>query len=288
LHEILARSILSGKNTFNVYRGCTHGCIYCDSRSDCYGFDHDFEDIACKQNAPDLLKDALARRKKKCMLFSGSMCDPYMPLEKECKLTRKCLQVVLEAGFGLTLLTKSCLALRDMDLFAEINRRAKFVFQMTATTYDAGLCRIVEPYTDGTAARLEALRRVHDAGIPTIAWMTPILPFINDTPENISALTDALIQAGVKGIFCPDMGVTLRDGNREYFYQKLDAHFPGFKKRYAAAFGRSYMCVSPRNDELMAIFREKCRRSGVMHDADEIWAYLGRLDDAPAQQLSMF
>ncbi len=145
MHSVQAKSILSQNNGINVYRGCTHGCIYCDSRSDCYGFEHDFEDIAVKTNAPELLEKALRSKRRRCMIGTGAMCDPYIPLERELKLTRRCLEVIRRYDFGVAVQTKSDLVLRDIDLLSDINRSTKAVVQMTLTTYDDSLCRIVEP-----------------------------------------------------------------------------------------------------------------------------------------------
>ena len=171
MHEVYAKGILSARNGMNIYRGCTHGCIYCDARSTCYGMDHLFEDIAAKVNAPQLLEAALRSRRKKCMIATGSMSDPYLPLERELMLTRRCLSIIEKYGFGASILTKSDLILRDIDLIRAINRRTKCVVQMTLTTYDEQLCRIIEPGVCTTARRLEVLRIMRDNNIPTVCWM---------------------------------------------------------------------------------------------------------------------
>ena len=188
MHFIDAKCILSGKSGYcgmNIYRGCTHGCIYCDSRSKCYQFTHPFEDIEVKQNAPELLERALISKRKKCMIGTGSMSDPYMHCEKELQLTKRCLEIILKYGFGAAVQTKSDLILRDIDLLSEINRNAKCVVQITLTTYDDDLCAILEPNVCNTKRRIEVLEMMKERGIPTVVWLTPILPFINDTKENI-------------------------------------------------------------------------------------------------------
>ena len=215
MHYVTAKGILSSKNGMNLYRGCQHGCIYCDSRSDCYHMEHDFEDVEVKENSLVLLENALRRKRKPCMIGTGSMSDPYMPLEDELQYTRKALELIHRYGFGATLITKSDRVLRDLDLLKAINDKTKCVVQMTLTTYDEDLCRKLEPGVCTTKARFEALKALQDAGIPTVVWLCPILPFLNDSPENINGILDYCEEAQVKGIICFGMGVTLRAGNRE-------------------------------------------------------------------------
>ena len=232
MHFVKAKGILSSKNGMNLYRGCTHGCIYCDSRSKCYHMEHDFEDIEVKENAIDLLACALKRKRKKCMIGTGAMTDPYIPLEMEIGNVRKALQLIDTYGFGFTVITKSDRILRDLDLLQKINEKTKCVVQMTLTTYDEELCEKVEPNVCTTRERFAVLKRLRDAGIPTVVWMTPILPFINDTEDNISGILELCQEAKVYGVICFGMGLTLREGNREYFYQQLDRWFPGLKEQY--------------------------------------------------------
>jgi len=287
MHVVNAKGILSAANGMNVYRGCTHGCIYCDSRSVCYGFTHDFEDIEVKQNAPELLEKALRSKKKKCMIGTGAMCDPYMHCEEQVQLTRRCLEIIDRYGFGLAIQTKSTRILRDMDLLKSINRKAKCVVQFTLTTYDEALCRILEPHVSTTRERFEALKQLNENGIPTVVWLSPILPFINDTKENIFGLLDYCAQAGVYGVICFGMGLTLREGNREYFYQALDRHFPGMRERYHRRYGFSYELTSERHDELMKLFHSTCEKNGMLHDLDACFRYLSEFPQ-PYQQISLF
>ena len=287
MHYVEAKGILSPRNGMNLYRGCVHGCIYCDSRSSCYHMDHAFEDVAVKRNAIALLEDALRRRRKPCMIGAGSMTDPYIPLEEELGHVRQALELVLRYGFGITLSTKSARVLRDLDLLAAINRRTKCVVQMTLTTYDEALCRKLEPHVSTTRERFEALLRLREAGIPTIVWLCPILPFINDTRENLEGVLDLCLQAGVCGVVCFGMGVTLREGSREYFYAQLDRHFPGMKERYIAAYGSRYLLESPNSRQLTALFHDVCRRGGVVHDNDSVFQYLRTLEER-TDQLSLF
>lgn len=278
MHLVEARGILSPMNGMNTYRGCTHGCIYCDSRSRCYQINHEFEDVEVKINAPALLERALLKKRSKCMIGTGSMSDPYLPLENDLRITQKCLQLVLKHGFGMTLQTKSNQVLQDIDLLKEINRRTKCVIQMTLTTYDEDLCRLVEPNVCTTRSRFETLLRLREEGIPTVAWLSPILPFLNDTEENMRGILDYCAEAGVRGIICFGMGLTLRPGNREYFYAQLERHFPGVKQRYQKKYGNLYNIDSDRNALLMQIFHETCARYGIESDLRRVFEYLRQFE----------
>ena len=282
MHFVDAKGILTGGKGhygMNIYRGCSHGCVYCDSRSKCYQFTHAFEDIEVKQNAPELLELALKSKRQKAMIGTGSMSDPYMHCEEELNLTRKCLEIICRYGFGATVLTKSDRILRDIDLLEEINRRAKCVVQMTLTTWDNRLCRILEPNVCNTQRRVEVLEEMRKRRIPTVVWMTPILPFINDTEENIKAILEACAQVKVKGIVCFDLGLTLREGDREYYYAALDRYFPGLKERYIRTYGNAYELPSPNSRQLMELFRSYCRDHGMMCRPEECFDYLYHLPD---------
>lgn len=288
MHYVNAKSILLANNGMNLYRGCQHGCIYCDSRSSCYRMEHEFEDIEVKANAAELLEDALRRKRSRCMLATGSMTDPYIPLEEELRMTRRALELAYRYGFGFTLITKSARVLRDIDLLAAINERTKCVVQMTLTTYDDALCRQIEPNVSTTAERVAALKALRDAGVPTVVWLSPILPFINDTEENIRGILDCCAAAGVRGVICFGMGLTLRDGNREYFYRQLDRRFPGLRETYEEVYGLRGTAASLHEKPLMRIFHEICERSGIMHDNDEVFAYLRAFEDKENYNYSLF
>lgn len=279
MHEVNVKGILSAKNGMNIYRGCLHGCIYCDSRSLCYQMNHKFEDIEVKTNAVGLLENTLRRKRNKCMIGTGAMSDPYMPIEEKLGNMRKCLEVIERYGFGMTMITKSTKVLRDLDLLKKINEKSKCVVQMTLTTYDEDLCRIVEPNVETTYERFCALEILRDNGIPTVVWLCPILPFINDTEENIRGILDYCVRAKVKGIINFDMGVTLRDGNREYFYKKLDEHFPGLKEKYIRMYGNSYQLSSPNSRQLNMIYKSECIKNGIMCDVNECFEYLNKYED---------
>ncbi|MBR6599671.1 MAG: radical SAM protein [Oscillospiraceae bacterium] len=287
MHFVDAKGILGSNNGINMYRGCTHGCIYCDARSKCYVFTHRFEDVEVKQNAPVLLEKALKSKRKKCMIGTGSMCDPYMHCEEEIGITRKCLETIERYGFGVTVHTKSARILRDLELLKSINKKSKAVVQMTLTTADEKLCKILEPNVSTTKERFETLKILRDNGIPTVVWLCPILPFINDTEENISAILDMCIEAKVKGIICFNMGVTLREGDREYFYAALDKYFPGLKEIYIRKYGNSYDVTSDNNRELMKLFMETCYRNGIMYTPEKCFEYLREYPEKD-EQLSLF
>lgn len=289
MHYVDAKGILSAKNGMNLYRGCSHGCIYCDSRSKCYHMEHPFEDIEVKRNAIALLEDTLRRKRRKCMIGMGAMTDPYIPLELELGYVRKALALIYEHGFGATLITKSNRILRDIDLLQKINERAKCVVQMTLTTYDEALCKKIEPNVCTTRERFEVLKQLRDAGIPTVVWLAPILPWINDTEENISGILEMCIQARVYGVICFGMGLTLREGNREYFYTQLDRQFPGLKAKYIRRYGTQYIIDSPNGGRLMRLFHQTCSRRGIVHDKDEIFAYLQSFEEKPTtEQISLW
>ena len=289
MHYVKVKGILSPSNGMNLYRGCSHGCIYCDSRSKCYQMNHDFEDIEVKENALELLEAALRRKRKRCMIGTGAMTDPYIPLEKKLGYTRKALLLIEKYGFGVALQTKSDLVLRDLDILRRINEKTKAVVQMTLTTADEKLCRIIEPNVSTANERFEALKALRNAGIPTVVWLCPVLPFINDTEENIRNILGMCVEAGVRGVLCFGMGLTLREGNREYFYKQLDIHFPRLKERYIRAYGNNYVVDSPRSTELMRLYHRICEENGILHNNDQIFEYLRKFEEKnAAEQLCLW
>lgn len=303
MHFVTAKTILT-PHSMNIYRGCSHGCIYCDSRSKCYQFSHDFEDIEVKQNAPELLEEALRKKRKRGMIGTGSMCDPYIPLEKDLELMRRCLEIIDRYNFGATLITKSDLVLRDLDILTRINNKTKAVVQMTLTTADDELCRKIEPGVCPTSRRFEVLQACRDAGIPTVVWFSPLLPFINDTKENIEGIVDYCARAGVRAIICFGIGLTLREGNREYFYAALDRKFStgsttvgssiagastaSLKELYQKTFGYSYMCSSPREAELMKYLAQLCRQHNIQLGTDSVFKWIEEFPDSDPLQPELF
>ncbi|MDY5819428.1 MAG: radical SAM protein [Treponema sp.] len=293
MHFVTAKTILTPRS-MNIYRGCSHGCIYCDSRSKCYQFTHDFEDIEVKQNAPELLEEALRKKRKRCMIGTGSMCDPYIPIEKELGLMRRCLEIIERHNFGATPQTKSDLVLRDLDILTRINNKTKAVVQMTLTTADDELCRKIEPGVCPTSRRFEVLQACREAGIPTVVWFSPLLPFINDTKENIEGIVDYCARAGVQAIICFGIGLTLREGNREYFYSALDRKFSmssttdSLKERYQKTFGYSYVCSSPHEAELMKYLAQLCRQNNILLGTDSVFKWIEEFPDTDPLQPELF
>lgn len=273
MHYVKAKGIFTSDYGINLYRGCTHGCIYCDSRSEIYQINHKFEDIEIKENAVELLKKELVKRKP-FMIGTGAMTDPYVPIEKRLQHVRKCLKVIYRYGFGFACLTKSDLVLRDLDLLKKINEKSKAVVQITLTTADDDLCKIIEPNVCPTSRRVEVLKKLNEANIPTVVWLCPILPYINDTEENINGILDSCIETNVRGVLNLDMGLSLRKGNREYFYKKLDEHFPGLKERYIEEFADSYFIHSRHNRKLKRILKKRCCENGILSKPDEIFEYM--------------
>lgn len=281
------KSILSPQNGINIYRGCTHGCIYCDSRSKCYQINHDFADIEVKEDAPKQLDIELSMKRKPCMIGTGSMTDPYNHVEKDIEYTRKCLEVILKHHCGVAIQTKSDLILRDIDLINEINKDSKAVVEITLTTADDELCKRIEPNVCVTSKRVEILRKCKELGIPTVVWLCPFLPFINDNEENINKLMDICIENDVKGVLFFGVGLTLREGNREYFYECLDKEFPGLKEKYIKQYGNKYEVSSNNNEVLSKIIIDRCREHNIMCDINQVFSYLRKYPDK-FEQISLF
>ncbi|MEN8172462.1 MAG: radical SAM protein [Chloroflexota bacterium] len=248
------------KYNLNLYRGCQHQCIYCDSRSTCYQIEN-FADIHVKTNAIDLLADALPRKRMRGTIGTGSMNDPYMPVERQYNLTGRALSVIVENQFPVHVLTKSDLVLRDIDLIKEISQIYAAV-SFTITTPDDQLAKELEPAAPPPSSRFKAMQTLSDAGILTGVLMMPILPFIEDTLENITDLVEQAHANGASYII-PSFGMTLRSGSREYYYAKLDQRFPGIKARYIQRYGSTYGCYAPNHEQLNRRFEELCQRYGI-------------------------
>lgn len=253
------------KYNMNLYRGCQHGCIYCDSRSSCYGID-DFEEIQYKENALALLEKELRGKKVKGTIGTGSMHDPYMPIEKELKLIRRALEIIKKYRFPVHVLTKSTLVLRDIDLLKEISKEYAAV-SITITTADDKLASIAEPHAPVPSERFAAIKELSDNGIYTGILLMPILPFINDTEENISEIVIRAKEAGAKYIL-PWMGVTLRDRQKAYYFNQLDKNFSGLREKYSKSFGESYYCPARNDKKLYALLQNECDKAGIKTKVD--------------------
>ncbi len=249
------------KYNFNIYRGCSHNCIYCDSRSECYQID-DFLDITVKTNAVELLNSELGRKRSKGLLGTGAMSDPYLPLEKELELTRKCLMAIWDHNYGLHMVTKSCLIERDIDLLQDLSSIHCSVAMTVTSAYDE-LSAKVEPFAPLSSERFKTLRKLKDSNIYTGLLLMPVLPFLQDNKTNIGLIIEKAHQAGVDFIF-PWFSVTLRDRQREYYYKKLDELFPGLRKKYEKEYRQNYECVSPNSQKLYEFFYEECGKRGII------------------------
>ncbi len=260
---IEAKSILSklkGHDPFfgitynmNLYRGCQHACIYCDTRSECYGI-NDISNISIKQNALELLSKELPAKRTKATIGTGSMNDPYMPVEKEIELTQNALKIIASNHFPVHIITKSDLVMRDSDVLQDISKVYAAV-SFTITTADNFLSRKIEPHAPVSSARFKAMEHLAGKGIYTGITLMPVLPFINDTKENIEVLLKQAKNSGASYII-PMFGVTLRKGSRDYFYRALDKDFPGVREKYQARFGERYECFSPNYRILDEMFQE--------------------------------
>ncbi len=275
---VTAKTIVSGyaennswfgnNYNMNIYKGCCHGCIYCDSRSECYRVDN-FDRIRAKENALTLIENELRTKRKKGVVGTGAMSDPYNPYEKEYKLTRGALELINRYGFGVSIATKSDLIIRDIDILKEISMHSPVLIKITVTTADDTLCKKLEPNVVPTSQRFKAIKELSQEGIFAGILMMPVLPFIEDTEENINGIIELAQKSGAKFIY-PAFGVTLRQNQRDWYYEKLDELFPSTKDKYIKHYGNSYECRSPRAKELFGLFKEKCTESGILYKMNDI------------------
>lgn len=268
----------------NLYRGCNHGCIYCDSRSECYHVDN-FDQVRVKENALLILENELRTKRKKGMVGIGAMSDSYNSFEKECKVTRGSLALLHEYGFGVGFSTKSDLVLRDIDILKEMKKQVPVTVKFTITAYEDELCKKIEPNTSLTSKRFQALEQLSSKGINTGILMMPILPFIEDDIDNIKNIVKTAHECGVSYIF-PGFGVTLRQNQRQYYYDKLRDLFPGMQETYVEQYGNQYSCDSPRKKELWDIFRKECNQYKIAYQMKDIVSIIHR--EYEVQQLSLF
>lgn len=254
--------------TMNIYKGCCHGCIYCDSRSDCYRVEK-FDTVRTKENALEIIRDELRRKVKTGVVGTGAMSDPYNPFEQEFSLTRHSLELIDAYGFGAAIATKSSLITRDIDILKLIRDHSPVICKITITTFDDTIAKIIEPNADPSSTRFEALKKLTEAGIYAGLLLMPVLPFINDNKENIVNIVRLAGKHGAKFIY-PFFGVTLRSGQREYFYDRLEEGFPGIKDRYINRYGDNYQCTSPNSRELYRIFAEECEKHKILYRMKDI------------------
>ena len=254
----------------NIYRGCSHGCIYCDSRSLCYR-NPDFDRIKVKADALRVIRDDLRSKKKRGVVATGAMSDPYNPLERDLLLSRHALELLHAFGFGVAIATKSALVARDIDLLQDVGRRHRALVKMTITARDDDLCRRIEPSVSLSSERFDALKNLADAGVFCGVLMMPLLPFINDTAENVAGIVERAAGCGAKFVYAW-FGLSMRDGQREYLYAALDRDFPGLSKKYAARYGRRYGCPSPNARKLLDVFRAACIKNSILYNMSDIVA----------------
>ncbi|MCL2290117.1 MAG: radical SAM protein [Bacteroidetes bacterium] len=289
IQYIEAKSILSKLKTedpyfgitysMNLYRGCQHGCIYCDTRSECYGI-NDISNISVKKNALDLLvKELRSKKKNRATIGTGSMNDPYMPIEKELQITRKALKIIANNKFPIHIITKSSLPERDTDILQDISKIYAAV-SFTITTANDTLSQKIEPHAPPTSERFKAMKSLAEKGIYTGVTLMPVLPFINDTTKNLTAIMQHAKESGASYIL-PMFGVTLRKGSREYFYNALDNDFTELKEKYQSHFGEQYECFSPNYKILKETFQELCIKL-------EINSRMKFYQPKTVQQLSIF
>ena len=268
--------------SMNIYRGCSHGCIYCDSRSLCFK-NPDFDTVMAKENALAIIRDDLRRKVKKGVIATGAMSDPYNPFEQELKLTRHALELINAFGHGVSIVTKSDMVMRDLDILQDIKQNAPVSVNFSITTADDELCKIIEPHTANTSKRLEALAHLAGGGIFCGVYINPVLPFITDNPENILKIVRMAKQAGASFVHTY-MSMTLRPGSREYYYKQLDAHLPGIKDKYIKKYGYSKYCPPANAKQLWVQFVSECNKLGLMHDMRTI-VRKNRAHYKPDQQL---
>ena len=292
IRKVKAKSILTHCNPnedwfghkyrMNIYRGCEHACIYCDSRSSCYGID-DFDSLTIKENSIDLLIEELSKKRVKGIIGTGAMSDPYTISEKDLGITREVLAVISRFGFPLHLQTKSDLILRDLDLLQKINQQTYVNVTFTITTPHDELSVQLESFAPVTSFRLDALKAISDAGIYTGVALMPVLPFIEDKAEDIAEIVRLSAQNGAKYVI-PGFGVTLRDQQRLYFYKELDKRFPGVRKKYEQTYAEKYFCACPNYELLKNTFKKACKK----HNLATHFSQIKKWKSKEAQQPSLF
>ena len=269
----------------NLYRGCSHGCIYCDSRSDCYHIEN-FDIVKGKENMLHILENELSKKRIKGVVGIGAMSDTYNPMEIKYQQTRGALQLISKYGFGVSIDTKSDLILRDIDLLKEIKSKNNVIIKFTITTPDDKLSKIIEPNVCVSSKRLEAIKILNDNGIFTGIMMNPVLPFITDKEEDIKKLVELASRSGAKFIHTY-MGMTLRENQRAYYFDKLDEKFSCVKEKYINKYGDKYNCLVPNYKQLYKVFTDECDRYGILYKMNDIIRTYKK-DSTNDEQISLF
>ncbi|HWR61470.1 MAG TPA: radical SAM protein [Clostridia bacterium] len=275
---IPAKTIISGymnnnswfgnNYNMNIYKGCCHGCIYCDSRSECYHVEN-FDEVRAKKNALAIIERELKSKRKTGVIGTGAMSDPYNPYEREYRLTRGALSLINSYGFGISIATKSDLVTRDMDILKDIKKHSPVLIKITITACEDELCKKVEPNVAASSKRFAALKELSGNGIFAGILLMPVLPFIEDNEENIGGIISGAAESGARFIY-PAFGMTLRQNQRDWYYRKLDEQFPGIRQKYIKQFGGSYSCHSPAAEKLWKLFSRKCEECGILYRMEDI------------------
>lgn len=278
IEYIKAKTIISGysaKNEWfgcnynmNIYKGCSHGCIYCDSRSDCYNIEN-FDSVRVKENAIKIIQSELKKKRRVGVIGTGSMSDPYNSFEHELLLTREALKLIDIYSYGVSIATKSSMIVRDIDILSKIKRHSPLLCKLTITTADDNMSSIIEPNVSNSEMRFAAIKELSKAGIFAGVLLMPVLPYITDTKENIKNIVRLAYENGAKFVFCM-LGVTLRANQREYYYRMLDKHFPDLKSKYISSYGSSYSCSSVYSKELWNLFTLECKKYDLLYKMDDI------------------
>lgn len=252
----------------NIYKGCCHGCIYCDSRSDCYRVEN-FDTVRAKKNALAIIRDDLQRKIRSGVVATGSMSDPYNPFERELLLTRHALELLDAYEFGVAITTKSPLVTRDIDILKQISSHSPTLVKITVTTAVDALCRVIERNVPPSSERFAALRELSGSGIYCGVLLMPLLPFITDSKENILGVVRLAKENGARFVY-PAFGVTLRGNQQAHYYEQLEAYFPALKERYISRYANRYSCGIPNAKTLFSVFANECERLGLLYKMEDI------------------
>lgn len=289
MHYKEVKAILSPQNGLNVYRGCSFQCIYCDARSTCHRMDHEFGDIEVKAHAVDMLEYALKKKRTRSMIHVGSLSEPYLPIEEELQILRRCLNQIERFDFGLTLHTNSKLVLRDIDILDKINRKTKCIVVVRLCTYDETLAAKLEPNTSSSKDRFFVMQELKKRNIPVIVNVSPILPYLNDSVENMKGILSYCVEAGVYGILTDKMCPVLREGNKERFMEQLYKNFPQVYDRYEEELAGEKVLKSGNYAELTKLIQTTCEANGIQYDKEELLRYTREYKNKTiGTQLSLF
>lgn len=270
----------------NLYRGCSFGCIYCDSRSDAYHIQN-FDEIHSKENALEILEEELASKQFKGVVSFGTLSDPYNSKEEKYKITRGALELIKKYGFGVSIDTKSDLILRDIDLLKEIQKQNNVIIKISITTADDKLAKFLEPNVISPTKRFEVLKELRKNDIYAGVLMTPVLPFITDNEDNIREMVNKSVSNNAKFIYTK-MGMTLRKKVREYYYEHIDKLYAGLSKDYQSVYEKDLVANPLRYKDLLELFVNLCNEAHILCDMGEIIADYKKITPSTIEQISLF